>query len=56
MPQGVFLKRGQVPKPDGGVIGLEDLKIGNQITLYNRLFHIFGCNKETRAWLQQQAS
>jgi len=50
MPQGVFLKRGLVPKVTGGVVTLDDIKIGEPITLYNRTFHLYGCNKETRAW------
>jgi len=53
MPQGVFLKRGLVPKVTGGVVVLDDLKIGEPITLYNRTFHVYGCNKETRAWCQR---
>ena len=50
--QGVFLKRGRVPKPDGGFLGLHDLEIGKTISIYNRVFVIYGCTEETREWLK----
>ena len=40
--QGVFLKRGRVPKREGGYISLGDLKIGQDIVLYNRTFTVCG--------------
>jgi len=52
--QGVFLKRGRVPKREGGYISLEDLKIGEDIVLYNRTFTVCGCTPETRDWLVKQ--
>lgn len=52
--QGVFLKRGRVPKREGGYISLSDLKIGKDIVLYNRTFTVSGCTPESRSWLQSQ--
>eukprot|EP00939_MAST-03C_sp_MAST-3C-sp1_P004224 g4224.t1 len=53
MTVGVFLKRGRVPKSDGGFVGIADLKIGETINLYNRSFVIHGCSEETRRYLDK---
>ena len=39
--QGVFLKRGRVPKREGGYISLGDLKIGQEIVLRMTFFKSF---------------
>lgn len=57
IPQGVFLRRSRVEKPHvrPGIIGspaassqyyeIDDLKIGNQVEIYSRTFHIVDCNE-----------
>ena len=41
----------RVPKPSGGFFDIEDLKIGTDITLYSRTFHITACDPHTRSFL-----
>ena len=42
--QGVFLKRHQVPKPDGsGNYSYKDLNLGMNIDVYGRVFRVFDC-------------
>eukprot|EP00563_Minutocellus_polymorphus_P005346 CAMPEP_0181045132 /NCGR_PEP_ID=MMETSP1070-20121207/13641_1 /TAXON_ID=265543 /ORGANISM="Minutocellus polymorphus, Strain NH13" /LENGTH=666 /DNA_ID=CAMNT_0023123633 /DNA_START=312 /DNA_END=2312 /DNA_ORIENTATION=- len=58
IPQGVFLRRSRVEKPRQGVGSLgsryyeiDDLKIGNQVEIYSRTFHIVSCNESTRKYV-----
>lgn len=54
LPQGQFLKRSHVPRPDGsGNIGPDDLLIGEDITIYGVTFHITGADRFTRWFLQE---
>jgi hypothetical protein len=57
MPAGVFIKRHLIPKDraeaGGGNLALDDLKVGENVTVYARTFHICGCNDSTRAWLEK---
>jgi hypothetical protein len=47
--QGTFLKRHVIQKEGGGgEVGIEDLLVGSEITLYGRVFHIVGCDSFTR--------
>jgi len=51
MPQGTFLKRHRVPKPDGSFVTINDLRIGADIDFYGRVFRIFDCDEKTRSEL-----
>jgi hypothetical protein len=57
MPAGVFIKRHLIPRERGvagsGFLTVDDLKVGENITVYARTFHICGCNASTRAWLEK---
>lgn len=54
IPQGAFLKRHRVPRPDGqGFIGPDDFRCGEQITLYGRTYHITGCDRFTRWFFEE---
>jgi len=49
IPQGVFLKRHRVPREDGqAYVGPDDFRIGTEISLYGRTYHITGCDRFTR--------
>lgn len=59
IPQGVFLRRKKVEKSnqDGqaglsdSVYCINDLKIGNEVEIYSRIFHIVDCNESTREYV-----
>ncbi len=60
IPQGVFLRRKKVEKPnnDGQTdfsnslyYCINDLKIGNEVEIYSRIFHIVDCNESTREYV-----
>lgn len=47
--QGNLLKRHRVPKPDGsGFYGPDDLRVGEMIDLYSRIYRITGADRFTR--------
>ncbi|GAQ78061.1 hypothetical protein KFL_000070310 [Klebsormidium nitens] len=50
--QGTFLKRHVIQKDGGGEVGIEDLLVGSEITLYGRVFHITACDSFTRRFLE----
>jgi Ca2+-binding EF-hand superfamily protein len=54
LPQGSFLKKHRIPKPEGGVYTLDDLKVGADINVYGRIFHITGTEPLTRQWLTER--
>ena len=54
IPQGVFIKRHQIPKGDGaaeGNFGVQDLLIGEVVNFYGRSLHIIDCDPFTRSFL-----
>jgi EF-hand domain-containing protein 1 len=52
--QGMFLKRHRVPRDDGmGFIGPDDFRCGQEITIYDRTYHISGCDRFTR-WFYEE--
>mmetsp|Transcript_85968 Transcript_85968/g.248149 ORF Transcript_85968/g.248149 Transcript_85968/m.248149 type:complete len:619 (+) Transcript_85968:42-1898(+) len=54
IPQGQFLKRHRVPRPDGdGFMGPDDFRCGIDVTLYGRTYHICGCDRFTR-WFYEE--
>jgi len=59
---GVFLRRKRVEKPnnkghisssDGEYYEINDLKIGNEVEIYSRVFHIVDCNESTKAFVME---
>ena len=51
IPQGVFLKRHLVPKPDSiDSYNWRDLNVGVDINFYGRVFRINDCDEFTRAF------
>ena len=49
LAQGPFLKRQKVMRQDGmAYLGPDDLKVGQEITIYGRTIHINGCDRFTR--------
>lgn len=49
IPQGAFLKRHRVPTADGmDILGPNDFRCGEDITIYARTYHIVGCDRFTR--------
>jgi hypothetical protein len=53
-PQGPFVKRHRIPKGDGSFFSPADLKMGIDITIYARTFHIVSCDEFTK-WFYGQA-
>ena len=60
VPQGVFLRRGRIPKSthtkDGSAgcyYSIDDFKLGNVVNIYGRKFHIVNCNKTTKEYVLQ---
>ena len=56
--QGRYLSRSRVAKPGGGdgirttlFYEIDDLKIGSQVVIYSRTFHIASCNESTRDYV-----
>merc|ERR1719321_2203240 len=47
-PQGPFVKRHKINKPDGSLVGPEDLKLGTELTLYSRTFRILDADPFTK--------
>jgi len=48
LPQGVFLRRGAVERPDGTQLTHADLVVGGDLPLYGRVIHLVGCDAFTR--------
>jgi hypothetical protein len=60
MSQGAFLKKCKVPKKSGNnaptaFIAAKDLVIGDNLTVYGRVFHLVDCDKATREWYKKKA-
>ena len=63
IPQGVYLRRSKVERPkykdnedqngDIQYYEIDDLKIGNQVEIYSRIFHIVNCNESTREYVMK---
>eukprot|EP01022_Parablepharisma_sp_SALTPOND_P024522 TRINITY_DN54511_c0_g1_i3.p5 TRINITY_DN54511_c0_g1~~TRINITY_DN54511_c0_g1_i3.p5 ORF type:complete len:284 (+),score=32.53 TRINITY_DN54511_c0_g1_i3:193-1044(+) len=48
VPQGVFLKRHKVPKPEGGYYTYNDFNLGVNLDIYGRVFRIIDCDEFTK--------
>jgi hypothetical protein len=54
IPQGAFLKRHRVPKPDkSGFVGPADFAVGEPIEIYGRVFHVTGADRFTRWFFEE---
>jgi len=54
IPQGGFLKRHRIPKADGsGFLGPGDFRVGEDVVIYGRRFHITGADRFTRWFFQE---
>jgi hypothetical protein len=51
--QGVFVKRHRVPKADNELINLDDLRIGNDLMVYGRKFHLYDCDDFSRSFFDE---
>ncbi|CAM9971593.1 unnamed protein product, partial [Discosporangium mesarthrocarpum] len=56
IPQGTFVKRHQIPYPEGkeGCYTAEDMEIGGTVDVYGRRFHIVDANMATRRFMEQK--
>ncbi|KIY98702.1 EF-hand domain-containing protein 1 [Monoraphidium neglectum] len=55
IPQGIFVRRHQVPRGDGSgaTIVPADLAVGATIDVYGRTFFLVDCDQFTRAWFRE---
>ena len=56
IPQGVFLKRHKVPRPEDETMHYrwQDLNLGQNIDVYGRVFRIVDCNEFTRQFFANE--
>jgi hypothetical protein len=54
IPQGAFIKRHVIPHPQGGNIMPTDLKLGEIVEIYGKVFHLTKCDQFTK-WFAQEA-
>lgn len=52
--QGTFLKRVRVPRKEGGFLGTEDIRVGEDINLFGRIVHVCSVDAFTRDWYAQK--
>jgi hypothetical protein len=48
IPQGTYLKRGKLTKPDGSLYTARDLHIGMDFPIFGRVFKLYDCDPFTR--------
>jgi hypothetical protein len=54
IPQGQFLKRHRVPRNDGsGMLGPGDFRVGEDLEIYGRIFHVTGADRFTRWFFEE---
>ncbi len=54
IPQGIFLKRHKVPRPDEGHYTFNDLNLSMSLEVYGRVFRIIDCDEFTRKFYADQ--
>eukprot|EP00927_Polykrikos_kofoidii_P055067 TRINITY_DN49385_c0_g1_i1.p1 TRINITY_DN49385_c0_g1~~TRINITY_DN49385_c0_g1_i1.p1 ORF type:complete len:620 (+),score=130.62 TRINITY_DN49385_c0_g1_i1:89-1948(+) len=53
IPQGMVLKRHQVPSPLGGNVGPGDFRVGEDVDIYGVRYHICGTDRFTRWFFEE---
>jgi len=53
MPQGVYIKRHKIPKHNNEYINLNDLRVGAELAVYGRVFHLVDCDEFTRQFFDE---
>ena len=53
IPQGTLVRRGIVHKPDNTPIMADDLRLGEEVLVYGRLYKIVDCDAATRKYLRR---
>merc|ERR1719182_715770 len=53
-PQGPFVKRHRIPKKQGGFWGPEHFRMGAEVEIYSRTFHVVNCDEFTK-WFYDQS-
>ncbi|GFY42707.1 EF-hand domain-containing family member C2 [Trichonephila inaurata madagascariensis] len=53
MFQGCLVNRSLIPKPEGGFYCLDDLKIGETVVFYGKLFKLLDCDPFTKTFLRE---
>ncbi len=53
MPQGALVCRHCIRKADDSIVGLDDLRCGTNIEIYNRVYRVVGCDAFTRWYYAQ---
>lgn len=54
IPQGTFLKRGRLAKPDGTLYASTNLHLGMDLPIFGRSFKLYECDPFTREWYASQ--
>jgi hypothetical protein len=54
LPQGILVKRHKIPKGDNEFFGIQDLQIGNQVTIYGKTFTIVDADPDTRVDIKKK--
>ena len=52
--QGILLKRHRIPGPSGCPVAPEDMRIGQSLTVYGRIYFIAAVDGFTRQYLSQR--
>ena len=50
LPQGTILKRNVALKPDGSPYTADDFRVGGDVEIYSRIYHLQDCDRATRAY------
>ncbi|CAE7443368.1 efhc2 [Symbiodinium natans] len=53
LTQGTFMKRQRILNEDGVPIGPDDMRVGHDLTLHGRTYHISGCDRFTRWFFEE---
>ena len=54
IPQGTFLKRHRVEKKEGGFVNATDLRVGEEVELYGRVYFLVDADGFTRDFMEKE--
>jgi Ca2+-binding EF-hand superfamily protein len=54
IPQGTLIRRHRFPSESGGFVTPEELRVGQDLTIYGKNIRLIDCDKFTRAFYEQQ--